>query len=64
MSGQWVPRAAARRLSRAVVDGGGVLAAGPPGADERAVASWSEVVAVPAGSLHTVGIRRNGSVLA
>ncbi|MER6986959.1 RCC1 domain-containing protein [Micrococcus sp. 2A] len=28
------------------------------------MASWSEVVAVPAGSLHTVGIRRNGSVLA
>ncbi|MBD4399949.1 chromosome condensation regulator, partial [Xanthomonas citri pv. citri] len=56
-----------------VVDGGRVLAAGPPGVDECAVAGWSEVVAVAAGNVHgarntgrshSVGLRADGTVLA
>ena len=48
MSLQRVPLAAGRRHSLVVVDGGRVLAAGPPGAGECAVTGWSDVVAVAA----------------
>ena len=52
MTAPQVPLAAGRRHSLAVVDGGRVLAAGPPGAAECAVACWSDVVAVAAGNVH------------
>ena len=73
MTGPQVPLAAGRRHSLAVVDGGRVLAAGPPGAGECAVTGWSDVVAVAAGNVHTarntgrshsVGLRADGTVLA
>ncbi|MBD4656827.1 chromosome condensation regulator, partial [Xanthomonas citri pv. citri] len=58
MTGQRGLLAAGRRHSLVVVDGGRVLAAGPPGVDECAVAGWSEVVAVAAGNVH--GARNTG----
>ena len=73
MTAPQVPLAAGRRHSLAVVDGGRVLAAGPPGAAECAVACWSDVVAVAAGNVHaarntgrshSVGLRADGTVLA
>lgn len=65
--------AAARRHSLLVTDDGHVLAAGPAGASECAVADWTDVVAVAAGNVHTakntsrfhsVGLCSDGTVLA
>ena len=65
--------AAARRHSLLVTDDGHVLAAGPAGASECAVADWTDVVGVAAGNVHTakntsrshsVGLCSDSTVLA